>query len=933
MFKTTIQKTVSVVVMVTMLSPHFAWAAELLTAQERKAQIFNQAKDFGKNAAQTTSSGIAGGFTAPSGQSYSASDIPGYNPNAAQESGLPSTFSSGMDSVESITNLQAGGIAAQPDSCTPVPEGDPGFQDYQYCLAKLYLKNKYQTATTNPYKSQAVDMKARSDQSNNPFISALGLNMPLGEGMCVDSTVTIPGGVVEDTCKDVKFTSLVGHTRSYAIENWDYRQPFCNTQTPGLPLDLLLSADKSVCERHYCTDLTHSLNMTTKVCSYFYNQPGGVFLCSGTYAASYHSEVAKCDPGFELADDPSNTSQKICRKFSHYSCPEGQFLDGAMCQDTTGFVLQEQAHCQVIEDNPDENRRLYYCDAPSIDGCADIPNNCTVTGETCTYYDEVANSPTFGQCLSSFKTYNCPLEPVVATITQCGGSDQICIDGNCFNDMQKMCGPGNPSELEANSKVVEYQACQEYLKETYPTCAVQPIYGYNAETKKYDLIIGYEPVPDCPWLDQTQVLATYPNGCKLQPIHQNEDGTWPTAATFACWGERTDFFCREHAEDAECTHTQTLCDRYSPFNSSICLDLESRYTCERPKIVPTDECTADFASALMGMEAGRQAGAYMDPETNKIFGGEYSRCDFRRAAVAGANLGHKDCCKASAPSPKSNEYNMGEDLVGQLKWQALQYGIGSASSFVYDSVMTAGRYFAQGMQSWQQAAQATEAANTAANGTSLASSFGISAAGFTATLGATTGMATIGAGGTSFSAAMTSGAFQTYSVGSVGPVNLTFNPAMFYVAVAIALYSAYQDAIACDNEDYQTTTKRKGKLCYAYNSYCESKSCDPFGNCTCTKHRTQHCCFNSKIARMINQQGKPQLGLPLSDCSGFTPEQFTQLDFSQIDLSEFVSDILKQAKKTAFSLSDVDALQQKIKDKISTSGVDGVQVEKPLNTQ
>ncbi|MBE0468249.1 MAG: conjugal transfer protein TraN [Methyloprofundus sp.] len=940
MFKKTIQRTVSVIVTVTMLSSSFP-VAHAETELERKQRIFNEAKDLGVNSNAATSGGITGGFTTPDGRSYNSSDIPGYNPNAAQESGLHSTFSSGRDDLTSITNLQSQGVASQPTSCPPVPEGDPGFQEYQYCLARLYISNKYQTATTNPYKSEAVDMKARAEQTNNPFLNALGLNVPLEEGMCVDSTVTIPGSTVEEACRDAKFTNLVGHTRSKAIEHWDYREPFCNSQHPDFPLDLILTSDKSTCGIHHCTDMTHSLNNSTKMCSYFYNQPGGIFLCSTNYAAIYYSESAKCDPGFELADDPANEGQKICRKFSHYACHEGQFLDGDMCQDSTGFLLQEQASCTVVEDKPEEDLRVYFCDAPETSGCATLSNDCVLKEERCTYYDEVSSSDTFGQCLNWFRKYDCPLPSVTTTITQCAGSDQICIDGNCFNDMQKMCGNKELSELEANAKIIENKSCQEYMKEEYPTCGVQPVYEmlpspYN-KNQLVETLVGYEPVDDCPWIDEQTTAQTYQNGCKQLPIVQDEDGNWPTEAKFACWGDRTDFFCKDYINDSECMHEQTFCDRYSQFDSSKCLDLESRYRCERPKYVPTDECTSDFAEILLGMETARQAGTYMDPQNNRIFSGEYSRCDYRRATTAVGSFGHKDCCKASAPDPKSNAYNMGEDLTGQVVWQGLEYGIQSASNFVYDGVMDAGRYFSQGADAWMKTANTAETASTAASGTSLASSLGVSAAGFTATLGSTTGMTAIAstgaAGTTTFSTAMTSGAMQTYSVGSIGPVNLTFNPAMFYVAVAIALYSAYQDAIACDNEDYSTATKNKGKLCYAYNSYCHSKQCTLWGDCTCTTYRTQHCCFNSKIARIINQQGKPQLGIPLSQCDGFTPEQFVQLDFSQIDLSEFVSDILKEAKKQALTAADIDMLQDKIKNSISASGADGVQVDKPLTMQ
>jgi hypothetical protein len=107
--------------------------------------------------------------------------------------------------------------------------------------------------------------------------------------------------------------------------------------------------------------------------------------------------------------------------------------------------------------------------------------------------------------------------------------------------------------------------------------------------------------------------------------------------------------------------------------------------------------------------------------------------------------------------------------------------------------------------------------------------------------------------------------------------------------------------LACDEEDYKSTTKTNAKLCYQTGTWCEHKDCGLFG-CTCTKYRTGKCCFNSKLARIINQQGRGQLGLDIRDCSGFTVPQIQQLDWSKIDLSEFIADMLAQAKASSMNV-------------------------------
>lgn len=55
------------------------------------------------------------------------------------------------------------------------------------------------------------------------------------------------------------------------------------------------------------------------------------------------------------------------------------------------------------------------------------------------------------------------------------------------------------------------------------------------------------------------------------------------------------------------------------------------------------------------------------------------------------------------------------------------------------------------------------------------------------------------------------------------------------------------------------------------------------------------CSFNSVLAKIINTQGKPQLGLDVSNCAGLSMEQLGQLDFTKIDFSEFSSQMLDRA--------------------------------------
>jgi conjugal transfer mating pair stabilization protein TraN len=99
----------------------------------------------------------------------------------------------------------------------------------------------------------------------------------------------------------------------------------------------------------------------------------------------------------------------------------------------------------------------------------------------------------------------------------------------------------------------------------------------------------------------------------------------------------------------------------------------------------------------------------------------------------------------------------------------------------------------------------------------------------------------------------------------------------------------------CDSQDMETGMLRGSGMCHEIGEYCSSKILG-----ICIQKAKGHCCFNTKLGRIIQEQGRPQLksfngigwGTPKSPmCRGFTPDEFQALDFSKIDLSEYYSDI------------------------------------------
>jgi len=97
----------------------------------------------------------------------------------------------------------------------------------------------------------------------------------------------------------------------------------------------------------------------------------------------------------------------------------------------------------------------------------------------------------------------------------------------------------------------------------------------------------------------------------------------------------------------------------------------------------------------------------------------------------------------------------------------------------------------------------------------------------------------------------------------------------------------------CSETERQLAALRSwGQLdgnCHFVGEYCAEKW---LGSCV-QKKRT-YCCFSSPLARIIHEQGRPQLGIgwgtPKSpNCRGFTLEEFQKIDFSKIDFSEWIN--------------------------------------------
>ncbi|MCR5224745.1 MAG: conjugal transfer protein TraN [Alphaproteobacteria bacterium] len=104
----------------------------------------------------------------------------------------------------------------------------------------------------------------------------------------------------------------------------------------------------------------------------------------------------------------------------------------------------------------------------------------------------------------------------------------------------------------------------------------------------------------------------------------------------------------------------------------------------------------------------------------------------------------------------------------------------------------------------------------------------------------------------------------------------------------------------CDS-DSKTVGKLRGEgKCVQIGTYCAEHVNVGLAK-FCLREKTVFCCFGTKFAKLLQEQGRPQLGMNFGspqepNCRGFTPEELSRIDFSKLDLTEITNDIMDQFK-------------------------------------
>lgn len=261
---------------------------------------------------------------------------------------------------------------------------------------------------------------------------------------------------------------------------------------------------------------------------------------------------------------------------------------------------------------------------------------------------------------------------------------------------------------------------------------------------------------------------------------------------------------------------------------------------------------ADFAKSVAMLEVTREAGKYADPNSMYVFNGYDNRCRKKL-------FGLVNCCSGGGiDGSLFSNLNLILGAGGQV--------LGAAgSSYTYDALFAA------------DAPQSVMA-------------------GFEALFGV--------GGGTSALAGLMAGDV------SVASFVETLVPGPWSIAMLAIQLSGI---LSCEQAEQVLAMKRDTRLCHSIGSYCSSRI--PIIR-LCVEKTESYCCFNSRLARIINEQGRAQIGRGWGgpenpDCGGFTVAQLQALDFSRMDLSEFYAEI-------APTLPDVGAMSARARQKVES---------------
>ena len=379
------------------------------------------------------------------------------------------------------------------------------------------------------------------------------------------------------------------------------------------------------------------------------------------------------------------------------------------------------------------------------------------------------------------------------------------------------------------------------------------------------------------WADACPSLSPLGSGgnrCTVASSPQCVDG--PSSKTIDgvpvqrdCWDYQSTLTCAGGAAADQCaplltsgcTPLTSVCAR-SDLSTGACAEVREQVSCSVPDetFTTVSNCPnkvfcigggcfdiayandQDFARSLSMLEGAREAGVYLDTDHMQVFKGEADHCRERLLT---------NCCTSDSA---------GRGMTNQSV-------MGKGSNLVYDLLMNS--------ENRQFVTQGLQAMLLDSGFSGSYSSYGF----------------TIAVNGTALPEGST--ALYASSTEAGEGFVLAFDP--WSLAIMVIIY-VILSMMSCSQDEARVAMQQGAGLCHTVGSYCSG--CILFCS-ICTEHTEGKCCFNSMLSRIINEQGRAQIGKGWGDpenpdCSGFTVAQLQSLNLAAMDLSEFYASLSTQ---------------------------------------
>lgn len=384
------------------------------------------------------------------------------------------------------------------------------------------------------------------------------------------------------------------------------------------------------------------------------------------------------------------------------------------------------------------------------------------------------------------------------------------------------------------------------------------------------VIGGLDSSNTCLPIEQNPLCSILRTECVEGPAEKEINGElvykdcWKYEHVYVCGNSsETQNDCDKLESNKECVKVSSEC--IAADDSGKCVTTAHTYRCQEKEgttVTETvcrpaecldgicdqgDPADSDFSKVITMLETARQGAVYGDFDNGRFFNGEVDECSKK---VLGFS-----CCDTKVKAGTSNSSAFGKALsfAGDATVETLKY---VGSPYVYDVL---------------SASDATSGILKLLYGDATSGIYNpsLSFYGFGMTL----------QGGTMY---------------------FTFDPTSFAFSVAAQIA---MDFLQCEPKEQTLMLKKGQNLCHYVGTYCSKK----VG--VCIERKESYCCYNSPLARILQEQGRPQLGkswgsakAPL--CEGFTQEELERLDFDAMDLSEFEALIVQKSELNADAAQD-----------------------------